>query len=142
MRSSATTRGNGRSPTSRGRLTSRRRRSTPGRAASRVHGRDRRSTSCSSRGRSPARGPPSIRLDDTRTAYFFGEHSWGGPIIGSCHRVPRKHEDHHGGNGGGHGHKPHGPGTTTQTTTTTETTATAARFETSNAWAEERSRSA
>ena len=83
------------------------------------------------------RGP-----EDTRTAYFFGEHTWGGPIIGSCHRVPRRHEDHHGGNGGGHGHKPHSPGTTTQTTTTTETTATAARFDTSNAWAEERSRSA
>jgi membrane peptidoglycan carboxypeptidase len=48
----------------------------------------------------------------TRTAYFWGESSWGGPIIGSCHVA--KHDKHGpgegdgGGHGGGHGHKPHG----------------------------------
>jgi membrane peptidoglycan carboxypeptidase len=43
---------------------------------------------------------------DTRTAYFWGEHSWGGRIIGPCYAAHPKRE-HTGDTGGGdHGH-PH-----------------------------------
>jgi hypothetical protein len=39
---------------------------------------------------------------DSSTAYFWGERSWGGPLIGACFR-PRDNDG--GGNGGGNGDK-------------------------------------
>jgi membrane peptidoglycan carboxypeptidase len=46
---------------------------------------------------------------DSRTAYFWGESSWGGPLVGSCAR-PRPHDTKPGKAGGGQGGKDHGHG--------------------------------
>ena len=50
------------------------------------------------------RGP-----DDTRTAYFWGESTWGGRIIGSCGAAPRPRDGGAGGGGGGDGGRHHKP---------------------------------
>jgi hypothetical protein len=39
---------------------------------------------------------------DSSTAYFWGERSWGGPLVGACFR-PR--DSGGGGDGGGNGNK-------------------------------------
>jgi hypothetical protein len=49
---------------------------------------------------------------DTRTAYFWGERSWGGPLVGTCQRPKPPRDDNkppkhgHGGDGGGGGGGP------------------------------------
>jgi membrane peptidoglycan carboxypeptidase len=48
------------------------------------------------------RGPGVKGPYGSTTAYFFGERSWGGPIIGACHKTSR--QSHH-----GHKKKDHGP---------------------------------
>ena len=59
------------------------------------------------------RGPGVTGRHDSRTAYFWGESSWGGPLAGACYRPrpivitrpdpPRADPDRGGGNGGGNG---------------------------------------
>jgi hypothetical protein len=65
----------------------------------------------------------------TRTAYFWGDRSWGGRVAGACHVTkapePGKHD---GGGGGGDHHRkhhPHGNGQFTLTAYRTEETASA-----------------
>ena len=52
------------------------------------------------------RGPGVTGRHESRTAYFWGERSWGGPLAGSCYR-PRP--ERHAGNGRGEG-RDHGGG--------------------------------
>jgi hypothetical protein len=47
------------------------------------------------------RGPGVVGRLDSATAYFWGERSWGGPLIGSCYRQ----REEGGGNGGNNKNK-------------------------------------
>jgi hypothetical protein len=55
------------------------------------------------------RGPGVLGSLGSRTAYFWNQRSWGGPLIGSCQqpgprgRHDRSHKHGHGGHGGGGG---------------------------------------
>jgi membrane peptidoglycan carboxypeptidase len=50
------------------------------------------------------RGPGVLGPLGSRTAYFWNQHSWGGPLLGSCQRPkPAGRHDKPGHGGGGHG---------------------------------------
>jgi membrane peptidoglycan carboxypeptidase len=56
------------------------------------------------------RGAGTLGPLGSRIAYWFGQRTWGGPLIGPCDKPRVKGPDHGGGGGGGgHGHGPGGP---------------------------------
>jgi hypothetical protein len=54
------------------------------------------------------RGPGVVGQYGSRTAFFWGQSSWGGPLFGSCSSSRPTHGD----KGGGHGKGHKGPGPT------------------------------
>jgi hypothetical protein len=59
-------------------------------------------------------GPGRTGPLNSRTAYFWGRSSWGGPLVGSCAPKVTRHATHHGSGGGQQGkgkhkHKPPPP---------------------------------
>jgi hypothetical protein len=54
-------------------------------------------------------GPGGVSQWDTRTAYFWKQSSWGGPIAGSCYTIRVFHSGGKSAGNGAHKHK-HGGG--------------------------------